>query len=106
MNKKKTSLENENQPSCLGAVSGSYIIRIYEQDLCFDWVDKEGYKTPNKYINKKELIEDLKNNGLEIIQFAFSSVGACYFFEVNGEYKGKIENQKLDTKEVYLSWSV
>ena len=106
MNTEKTSLENESQPSCLGAVSGSYIIRIYDQDLCFDWVDKGGYKTPNKYINKKELIEDLKNNGLEIIQFAFSSFGACYFFEVKGEYKGKIKNQKLDTKAVDFCWSV
>ena len=29
MSKDKTSLENENQPSCLGAVSGSYLV-LYE----------------------------------------------------------------------------
>ena len=27
MNTEKTSLENESQPSCLGAVSGSYCVR-------------------------------------------------------------------------------
>ena len=86
------------------SVSGSYIIRIYDQDLCSDWVDRGGYSTPNRYINKKELIEDLKSNGLQIVQFAFSSLGACYFFEVKGEYEGNVEYQKLDTKSEDFCW--
>ena len=96
----------ETANSDVGAVSGSYIIRIYDQDLCSDWVDKGGYETPNKYINKNDLIEDLKCNGLEIVQFAFSSFGSCYFFEVKGQYKGNIEYQKLNTKPVDFCWSV
>jgi hypothetical protein len=32
MNTEKTSLENENQPSCLGAVSGSYIWLVEDCD--------------------------------------------------------------------------
>ena len=98
---------NTEEPanSDLGAVSGSYIIRIYDQDLCSDWIDRGGYLTPNKYISKKELVEDLKANGLKIVQFTFSSFGACYFFEVKGRYKGSIEYQKLDTKAVDFCWS-
>lgn len=33
MNTDKTSLENESQPSCLGAVSGSFPYSIYEEEL-------------------------------------------------------------------------
>jgi hypothetical protein len=33
MNTDKTSLENKNQPSCLGAVSGSFPYSIYEEEL-------------------------------------------------------------------------
>jgi hypothetical protein len=100
------SMMNETQPDCLGAVSGSYIIRIYDQDLCGDWVDKGACKTPSKYISKNDLIKDLKCNGLEIIKFSFSSFGACCFFEVKGQYKGDIKYQKLDTKAVDFCWSV
>ena len=32
MSTEKTSLENESQPSCLGAVSGSFPYSIYEED--------------------------------------------------------------------------
>lgn len=33
MNTDKTSIENESQPSCLGAVSGSFPYSIYEGEL-------------------------------------------------------------------------
>jgi len=33
MNTDKNSLENESQPSCLGAVSGSFPYSIYEEEL-------------------------------------------------------------------------
>ena len=99
---KKTGTEQCTIPS----VGSSYIIRIYDQDLCSDWTYKNGLGTPKKYINKKELIENLKSNGLEIVQFAFSSFGACYFFEAKGKYKGKIEYQTLETKAKDFNWHV
>lgn len=104
--KNETSNKQETANSDLGTVSGSYIIRIYDQDLCSEWIDRGGYKTPNKYLSKKELIEDLETNGLEIVQFAFSSFGACYFFEVKGEYNGNVEYEKLETRAVDFCWSV
>lgn len=85
---------------------GSYIIRIYDQSLCIDWIDKGGYSVPKKYITKKELVEDLKNSGLKIIKFSFSSFSSCYFFEVEGEYKGKIDYQKLDINAKDFCWDV
>jgi hypothetical protein len=33
MNTKNKSLENENEPSCLGAVSGSFPYSIYKDEL-------------------------------------------------------------------------
>ena len=33
MSAEKTSLKNENQPSCLGVVSGSFPYSIYEEEL-------------------------------------------------------------------------
>ena len=84
----------------------SYIIRIFDQDLCIDWLDMGRYKIPNRYISKEEFLADLKDNGLEIVRFAFSSFGACYFFEVKGEYKGSIKYEKLETKAEDFCWSV
>ena len=84
----------------------SYIIRIYDQDLCSDWIDKGGYEIPKKYINKNDLIKDLKINGLEIVQYTFSFFGSCYFFEVKGEYKGNIEYEKINTNPADFCWSV
>ena len=98
--------KTETKQCTILSVFGSYIIRIYDQDLCSDWTYKNGVGTPNKYIDKKELIENLKNNGLEIVQFAFSSFGACYFFEVKGDYIGDIEFQKLETKVNDFNWHV
>jgi hypothetical protein len=98
--------KTETKQCTIPSVGGSYVIRIYDQDLCSDWTYKNGLGTPNKYIDKKELIENLKNNGLEIVQFAFSSFGACYFFEVKGDYIGDIEFQKLETKVNDFNWHV
>ncbi len=48
MSTDKTSLENENQPSCLGAVSGS----IYEISMNW-WYDLSDYKTDELIIKHK-----------------------------------------------------
>lgn len=96
----------ENTQLCLGGVGGSYIIRIYDQDLCGGWIDKGGYKTPNNYLNKNELIKDLQFNGLQIVKWTFSFFGDCYFFEVKGQYKGSVKYKKIDTKPVDFCWSV
>ena len=97
---------NNKKQSTINGVGSSYIIRIYDQDLCSEWIDKGGCSTPKNYINKNELLENLKSNGLEILKFAFSSFGACYFFEVKGNYVGDIEFQKLDTKANDFDWHV
>lgn len=82
----------------------NYIIRIYDQDLCSEWERNGCLSIAGKYISKIELIEDLKNNGLKIIRFGFSNLGACYFFEVQGEYNGDIKYQKLDIKPECFDW--
>ena len=84
----------------------SYMIRIYDQDLCSDWKWNNGIGTPDKHIGRKELIKDLKTNGLNIIGFTFSSFGACYFFEVEGNYNGNIDYQKLVIKPNDFCWDV
>ena len=33
MSNEKTSIENENQPSCLGAVSGRFSLKFWEEDM-------------------------------------------------------------------------
>ena len=56
MNTDKTSLENENQPSCLGAVSGS----ISEIAMNW-WYDLSDYKTDElimKYKMRKPIREE------------------------------------------------
>ena len=47
-------------------------------------------------INNYEMIKDLQDNGLQILEYYYNSMGACYFFKVKGEYKGKIEFDKVD----------
>jgi hypothetical protein len=84
----------------------SYIIRVYSQDLDREIIFKNGIGKPCKYINADELLHDLKINGLRIIQYAFSTFGACYFFEVNGIYKGDIKNEIIDTKPSHFNWNV
>jgi hypothetical protein len=84
----------------------TYIIRIYDQDLCIGWIDKGGYFTPQKHIDGKELLKNLKENGLKVIKFAFSSIGSCYFVEVKGTYKGSLEFSKLETKANDFNWNV
>lgn len=74
----------------------SYIIRIYDQDL--DGIIE--------YMNTSELYDNLKNNGLEIIKSAHSSFGACFFFEVTGEYTGKLSIQKIDDAPEDFCWDV
>ena len=52
MNTEKTSLENESQPSCLGAVSGSYIWLVEDCDgsciLSAHLTEKEAEKEREK----------------------------------------------------------
>ena len=54
MNTEKTSLENENQPSCLGAVSGSFL-----SDLDFI-IDNMGYDLVKDKVSKEAQTEYLK----------------------------------------------
>ena len=54
MNTDKTSLENENQPSCLGAVSGSFL-----SDLNFI-IDNMGYDLVKDKVSKEAQTEYLK----------------------------------------------
>jgi hypothetical protein len=54
MNTEKTSLENENQPSCLGAVSGSFL-----SDLNFI-IDNMGYDLVKDKVSKEAQTEYLK----------------------------------------------
>ena len=99
--------ELNNKKQCtINGVGSSYVIRIYDQDLCSGWIDKGGYSTPQKHIDGKELLKNLKENGLEVIKFAFSSFGACYFIEVKGTYKGSIDFSKLETKANDFDWHV
>jgi hypothetical protein len=90
----------KNNQTMKNETTDSYIIRIYQQDLCIRWIDRGGYQTPSKCISQAELIEDLKKNGLEIVKFTYSTYGGCYFFEVKGKYSGNIEFQKLDIKAI------
>ena len=68
----------------------SYIIRIYDQDLCSDWIDRGSFKTPNNYINRDQLFQDLQDHGLKILNSTFDQIGACYLIEVKGSYSGEI----------------
>jgi hypothetical protein len=54
MNTNKTSLENESQPSCLGAVSGSFL-----SDLNFI-IDNMGYDLVKDKVSKEAQTEYLK----------------------------------------------
>ena len=54
MNTEKSSLENENQPSCLGAVSGSFL-----SDLNFI-IDNMGYDLVKDKVSKEAQTEYLK----------------------------------------------
>lgn len=91
-------------------MKGEYTIRIYDQDLCIGWIDNGGYKTPSKYINWKELITDLKNNGLTIIEWSFSNIGQCYFLKVKGTYTGTIKYSVVidfpDTSNIPLNTQI
>lgn len=81
----------------------TYYIRIYEQDLCSDWIDIGVGRIPNKYIRKDDLIKDLKDNGLTIIQYTYSSFGGCYFFEVKGVYVGEVTYDVLETTPSFIN---
>ncbi len=87
-------------------MKNSYIIRIYEQDLCSDWVYTGGVGRPNNYINQEGLVKDLKDNGLSIIKYVFSHFGDCYFFEVEGIYTGIITIDHLSTTSSSFDWSL
>lgn len=84
----------------------SYIIRVDELDLTGKIIYEKGIGNCPEHISKEELIENFLNNGLNIVQFAHSSFGACYFFEVIGKYMEKIIYTKLDTKASDFDWAV
>jgi hypothetical protein len=70
----------------------TYIIRIDCQDLAgkITWINGVGHHKNSMEYN--EMIDNLKDNGLKIINLkAYSSFGACYFLEVSGKYKGEIK---------------
>jgi hypothetical protein len=66
MNTEKMPLENKNEPSCLGAVSGSAfekIIKLYENSLNWDfdgtaWLSATNYEESQKEF-KEQLIKIL-----------------------------------------------
>ena len=62
MNTEKTSLENERQPSCLGAVSGSHYVTIF-----FTW-----------FLFLDE--EDVMQTGLEVSFRQFNGIPITYKF--------------------------
>ena len=80
------------------------IIRVYFQDLSLDWVDMGGYYQAQKNISKDELFEDLKNNGLEIIEWEASTFGALFFIEVRGTYTGTIKINETDINPKEFNW--
>lgn len=78
----------------------TYIIRLYSQDLCEKWELINGVEYCKKSLTEKELIDNLKANGLEIIKYKFSSYGSCYLFKVKGEYTGNINFEKTDLIDI------
>lgn len=65
MNTDKTSLENESQPSCLGAVSGSTDLKVVDK------IDIDGFITT---------LEEIKYEPYAKIDF-------YWFLDERGEYK-------------------
>ena len=94
MNTEKTSLENENQPSCLGAVSGRFQIRVSEikqlknrlreindNDISnIDLLDDNGLPIQIEQKN----IDDWKFTGLNITDFIDSNFYIDGFTEEDG----------------------
>lgn len=71
------------------------IIRIYQQSL------------PEYLVSSRlGLLNNLKSNGLAIEQYAYSSFGSCYFFEVKGHYTGDLDIDTLDVKPNKFNWNV
>lgn len=87
-------------------MNNSHIIKVYEQDLCSNWINKNGYYVPKEYIDAKQLIKNLEENGLKVLKFTYSLFSNCYFIEVIGEYNGNIEMQKLHTHVSEFEWNV
>jgi hypothetical protein len=50
MNTEKTSLENETQPSCLGAVSGSFFNEVAIMEAAVTWCEFVGYDSKDEKI--------------------------------------------------------
>ena len=61
MNTDKTSLENENQPSCLGAVSGSFLsdLNFIIDNMGYDLVkDKVSKEAQQEYLMRLKMMRD------------------------------------------------
>jgi hypothetical protein len=67
----------------------NYIIRVHCQGL--------GLKP-------KELIDDLKANGLTIHLISYSSFGDCFFIEVSGNYTGTVKTYHVTDDAINFDW--
>lgn len=85
-----------------GIIEGNYIIGISMKSL-FIGYGKLGERNFG-FMEWKDVKEDLKSNGLEIIKFTFSSFDACWFIEVNGNYTGTIEYTPIMIKPTEFDW--
>lgn len=75
MNTEKTSLENENQPSCLGAVSGSYCVRKHDLfALTYPKVAENLSKEDAEKIKNEMQTKSISENGCPVPVFFLSEV--------------------------------
>jgi len=84
----------------------SYIIIVEYQDLDKGIIWKGNIGEAINTMSKEDVVKDLQNNGLEIVKSTNSSFGACYFFEVKGDYKGNIPFSKSDIKSKDFDWNI
>jgi hypothetical protein len=69
----------------------TYIIKIYEQSLCFFPYEDGGITRFRKILSFAEVIKDITDNGLCIHGFTWSQYEGCYEIKVSGEYVGNIK---------------
>ena len=70
----------------------SRIIRIYGQS--------------NNWLPLDNIIEDLEGNGITIKYFVGSTYGGCWFFEVEGNYIGKLDVEETNINTLEFNWDV
>lgn len=71
--------------------STSYLVKVYDQSLPADF-------------RRKDLLEDLTENGLAILNWTYSSFGGFYIFHVAGEYTGKVKIEKMAADPFTFNW--